>query len=59
MDFALTKYFELLDALKEYGVEELTLRHDVDQRPANSLRTAQIEVGNIFPFYDFHFMEKY
>ena len=43
MDFTLTKYSELLDALKAYGFEELALRHDVDLRPANSLRTAQIE----------------
>jgi hypothetical protein len=43
MDFTLAKYTELLLALKEYGFESLTLRHDVDLRPANSLRTAQIE----------------
>lgn len=45
MDFTLTKYSELLDALKAYGFEELTLRHDVDLRPENSLRTAQMEAG--------------
>ncbi len=43
MDFTLTKYSELLDALKAYGFEELTLRHDVDLKPMNSLRTAQME----------------
>jgi hypothetical protein len=43
MDFTLAKYSELLDALKAYGFEELTLRHDVDLRPMNSLRTAQME----------------
>lgn len=43
MDFTLKKYSELLDALKAYGFEELTLRHDVDLRPMNSLRTAQME----------------
>lgn len=43
MDFTLTKYSELLDALKAYGFEELTLRHDVDLKPTNSLRTAQME----------------
>ena len=42
-DFTLAKYSELLDALKAYGFEELTLRHDVDLRPGNSLRTAQME----------------
>ena len=43
MDFTLAKYSELLDALKAYGFEELTLRHDVDLRPNYSLRTAQME----------------
>ncbi len=43
MDFTLKKYSELLEALKAYGFEELTLRHDVDLRPLNSLRTAQME----------------
>ena len=43
MDFTLAKYSLLLNALKSYDFEELILRHDVDLRPANSLRTAQIE----------------
>ena len=43
MDFTLKKYSELLEALKGYGFEELTLRHDVDLKPLNSLRTAQME----------------
>ena len=43
MDFTLSKYSELLDALKDYGFKELTLRHDVDLNPTNSLRTAQME----------------
>ena len=43
MDFTLNKYSELLEALKAYGFEELTLRHDVDLKPLNSLRTAQME----------------
>ena len=43
MDFTLSKYSELLDALKAYGFYELTLRHDVDLKPANSLSTAQME----------------
>ena len=43
MDFTLAKYSQLLNALKSYDFEVLTLRHDVDLRPANSLRTAQIE----------------
>ncbi len=43
MDFTVTKYSELLDELKSYGFVEFTLRHDVDLRPNNSLRTAQIE----------------
>ena len=41
MDFTLTKYRELLVALKDYG--DVILRHDVDLNPRNSLRTAQIE----------------
>ena len=43
MDFTLTKYTELLQSLKCYGFEYLCLRHDVDLKPANSLRTALIE----------------
>lgn len=43
MDFTISKYIELLEALTIYGFESLTLRHDVDLKPANSLRTAQIE----------------
>ena len=43
MDFTLSKYSELLDALKAYDFENLTLRHDVDLKPMNSLRTAQME----------------
>lgn len=41
MDFTLKKYRELLRALKDYG--DVILRHDVDLKPQNSLRTAQIE----------------
>lgn len=41
MDFTLQKYKELLVALQGYG--EVTLRHDVDKKPQNSLATAQIE----------------
>ena len=40
MDFTIDKYGRLLDALKAYGFESLTLRHDVDLLPGNSLRTA-------------------
>ena len=43
MGFTLAKYSQLLNALKSYDFEILTLRHDVDLKPANSLRTAQIE----------------
>ena len=43
MDFTLAKYTELLNALKGYGFRTLTLRHDVDLRPGNSLRTARLE----------------
>ena len=43
MDFTLAKYTELLKALKAYGFHTLTLRHDVDLLPGNSLRTAHIE----------------
>lgn len=43
MDFTIQKYAELLDTLRSYGFESLTLRHDVDLKPANSLRTAKME----------------
>lgn len=43
MDFTIEKYGQLLGALKVYGFESLTLRHDVDLRPYNSLRTARLE----------------
>ena len=43
MDFTIKKYTSLLQALKAYGFDSLTLRHDVDLRPAYSLRTARIE----------------
>ena len=42
-DFTLSQYTALLDALKAYGFHTLTLRHDVDLKPQNSLRTARIE----------------
>ena len=41
MDSTLEKYKELVDALKGYG--EVTLRHDVDRLPQNSLKVAQLE----------------
>lgn len=41
MDFTLIKYKELLEALD--GCEQVTLRHDVDKRPLNSLAVARIE----------------
>ena len=41
MDFTLKKYRELLIALKGYG--NIILRHDVDKKPLNSLKTARIE----------------
>lgn len=43
MDFTLTKLSELLNALKVYPFHSLTIRHDVDLKPENSLQTAQIE----------------
>ena len=43
MDFTLSKYTELLQAIKDYGFDSLTLRHDVDLKPSNSLRPAKIE----------------
>lgn len=43
MDFTLIQYTALLDALKTYPFESLTLRHDVDLLPGNSLRTARLE----------------
>lgn len=54
LDFTISKYSELLDTLKAYDFESLTLRHDVDLRPANSLRTAQIEAEKgIYGIYYF------
>jgi len=44
MDFTIDTYCRLLDALKSSGMD-FHLRHDVDLRPLNSLRTAQIEAG--------------
>lgn len=41
MDFTLNKYKELLEALDDCG--QVTLRHDVDKKPKNSLATAFIE----------------
>lgn len=41
MDFSLSKYQELLKSLNGYG--EIFIRHDVDLKPENSLRTAIIE----------------
>lgn len=41
MDFTLKKYRELLVALKGYG--DISLRHDVDLKPQNSLQTAILE----------------
>lgn len=43
MDFTLKKYRELLSALEGYG--EVTLRHDVDRRPQNSLAVARLEAA--------------
>ena len=43
MDFTIQKYIELLHALDDYGYHSLTLRHDVDLLPENSLRIAQLE----------------
>lgn len=40
-DFTLAKYKELLTALDGYGY--VTLRHDVDRKPLNSLDVARIE----------------
>ena len=42
-DFTLSQYSAFLDALKGYGFHYLTLRHDVDLKPANSLRIARLE----------------
>lgn len=54
MDFTITKYSELLDALKSYDFKEFTLRHDVDLKPTNSLRIAQIEAEKgLFGVYYF------
>lgn len=43
MDFTIEKYTTLLEALKSCGFQSLTLRHDVDLLPGNSLRTAKLE----------------
>ena len=54
MDFTLDIYAALLDALKAYGFNTLTLRHDVDLLPGNSLRTAKMEAGKgMFGIYYF------
>ena len=45
MDFTIQKYAELLEALRSYDFESLTLRHDVDLKPANSLRIAKMEAA--------------
>ena len=42
MDFTLTKYRQLLEALIESGIT-FKLRHDVDLLPQNSYQTALIE----------------
>lgn len=44
MDFTLNQYQRLLEALKASGMP-YRLRHDVDLRPANSLRVAKIEAA--------------
>lgn len=41
MDFILRKYRDLLASLKDFGT--ISLRHDVDLKPENSLMTAEIE----------------
>ena len=43
MDFTIKKFASLLQALDDNGYQGLTLRHDVDLLPANSLRTARLE----------------
>ena len=48
MDFTISKYNDLLSALKSYSFQALTMRHDVDLKPQNSLRTAQIEAEKEF-----------
>lgn len=45
MDFTLHKYKKLIQSLQAYGFESLTLRHDVDALPKNSLRIARIEAA--------------
>lgn len=53
-DFTLSQYSALLDALKVYDFHSLTLRHDVDLKPENSLRTAQLEAEKeMFGIYYF------
>ncbi|MBR6933439.1 MAG: hypothetical protein IKH49_09075, partial [Bacteroidales bacterium] len=49
MDFTLSKYAALLDALKAYGFNSLVLRHDVDLLPGNSLQTARMEAEKGMP----------
>ena len=45
MDFTIDTYSQLLNALKASGLD-YRLRHDVDLRPLNSLRTARIEAAH-------------
>lgn len=44
MDFTLDQYQRLLTALQQSGLK-FHLRHDVDKKPQNSLRTAQMEAA--------------
>ena len=54
MDFTIVEYTRLLQALKAYGFDSLTLRHDVDLKPQNSLRTARLEAEKgLFGIYYF------
>lgn len=58
-DFTLSQYSALLDALKAYGFHTLTLRHDVDFKPQNSLRTARLEaVKGMLGIYYFRAVPK-
>lgn len=58
MDFTITKYKELLNALRFHN--NFTIRHDVDLRPEYSLRIAQVEaslgIKATYYFREMHFV---
>ena len=52
LDFTFYKYSDLISELKAYDFQKLTLRHDVDLNPNNSLRAAQLEAEKSIYVYN-------